>query len=272
MILLGTGTPYPDPKAQGPATAIVVGDRYFLVDAGTGVMRQANAAQLSRKGPAALFITHLHSDHTLGYADLIFTTWIMQRHLPTPVYGPQGLRKMTDHLLSAFEQDISIRMEGLERETPGGFRVNVHEIAPGVVYDSAGVRVTAIPVLHGSWNESFAYRFDTPDRSLVISGDTRPSEDLVKAAQGVDLLVHEVYPAVRLAPEGRPGGEHWPEYMRQFHTSDAELGALASRIQPKLLVLSHIVWLGGTEQELLAGIRKGGFTGKVVVGHDLERY
>ena len=272
VVLLGTGMPYPDPKAQGPATAIVVGDRYFVVDVGSGVMRQLNAAKLSLKGPAALFITHLHSDHLMGYPDLIFTSWIMQRHRTMPVFGPPGLQKMTDHLIAAFEEDISIRTDGLERETPEGYRVTVQEISAGVVYDSADVRVTAIPVHHGSWKEAFGYRFDTPDRSIVISGDARPSEELIKAAQGVDVLIHEVYPAAKLAPEKRPGGEYWPEYMRQFHTSDVELGVLAARAQPKLLVVYHIVRMGGTDKELLAAIRRGGFRGKAVVGHDLEKF
>ncbi|MCI0707401.1 MAG: MBL fold metallo-hydrolase [Ignavibacteriae bacterium] len=272
VVLLGTGTPYPSPNNQGPATAIVVGDRYFLVDAGAGVMRQVNAAKLSLKGPTAAFITHLHSDHTLGYPDLIFTTWIMQRHHPFAVYGPTGLQEMTDHFIAAYEQDIPIRTDGLEQETPEGYVVTVREITPGVIFDSLDVLVTAIPVPHGTWKEAYAYRFDTPDRSVVISGDMRPSEEFVLATQGVDVLVSEVYPEVRLAPEDRPGGEHWPQYMKEFHTSDVELGRMAARIQPKLLILHHIVWMGGTEKELLNGIRKGGFRGKTVIGKDLERY
>ena len=107
---------------------------------------------------------------------------------------------------------------------------------------------------------------------MLISGDTRSSENLIKAAQGVDALVHEVYSAAKLKPELRPGGEDWPKYMREFHTSDTELGALAARAQPKLLILSHIVRMGATDDELLAAIRAGGFTGRVVVGRDLDRY
>jgi ribonuclease BN (tRNA processing enzyme) len=272
IILLGTGTPYPDPAASGPATAVVVGKRLFLIDAGPGVMRRLRAANLPINGVEALFITHLHSDHTLGYPDLIFTSWVMGRRTPLQAYGPHGLKRMTAHLIAAYAEDIHIRTYGLERETPNGYRVAVHEIQPGIVYEKDGVRVRAIPVLHGSWKEAYAYRIETPDRSILISGDTRPSEALVSAAQGIDVLIHEVYPAARVAPEKRPGGEFWPQYMREFHTSDVELGKLAARIQPKLLILSHIVRLGGTDDELLAGIRAGGFTGRVVVGKDLEQY
>ena len=272
IILLGTGTPYPDPNASGPATAVVVGKRFFLFDAGAGVMRRMNAAGLPISGPEAVFITHLHSDHTLGYADLILTSWIMRRVSPLPAYGPHGLRSMTAHLLAAYAEDIHLRTYGLEREVRGGYRVKVHEIKSGVVYERDGVRITAIPVPHGSWKEAYAYRVDTPDRSIVISGDTRPSKALVRASRGVDVLVHEVYSPLHIVPENRPGGKYWPQYMREFHTSDVELGALASRAQPKLLILTHIIRSGSSDDDLLAGVRSGGFTGPVRVGKDLERY
>lgn len=271
VVLLGTGMPRPDPEASGPATAVVVGARVYLFDAGPGVERRLAAARLPINGVTALFLTHLHSDHTLGYPDLIFTSWVMGRRTPLQAYGPTGLRRMTHHLLAAWSEDIAVRTNGLERETPAGYRVAVHEIRAGVVYDSAGVRVTAIPVQHGEWREAFAFRIDTPDRSIVISGDTRPS-DALAAARGVDVLVHEVYPEARLAPEDRPGGEDWPRYMRAFHTSDVELGRIAAAAQPRLIILHHIIRMGGTDAELLAGVRSGGFTGRVVIGRDLERY
>lgn len=272
IILLGTGTPYPDPNSSGPATAVVFDGRVFLFDTGAGVTRRMNAAKLPLSGPEAVFITHLHSDHTLGYADLILTSWIMRRAKPFPVYGPRGLQRMTNHLLAAFSEDIEIRTRGLEHEVPGGYRVNVHEIQAGVVYEKNGVRVTAIVVQHGTWKHAFGYRVDTPDRSIVISGDARPSETLVKAAQGVDVLIHEVYSAAGLRPEDRPGGQDWPQYCREFHTSDVELGALAARIQPRFLILDHTIRFGASDEELLDAVRRGGYTGKAVVGKDLDRF
>jgi ribonuclease Z len=272
IILLGTGTPYPDPNASGPATAIVVGKRVFLFDAGDNVMRRMNAAKLPISGPEAVFITHLHSDHTLGYSDLILTSWVMRRVKPLQAYGPHGLRAMTQHLIAAYRQDIDVRTYGLERETAKGYRVNVHEIKSGLIYNKDGVRITAIPVPHGSWKEAYAYRIDTPDRSIIISGDTAPSEALTRAARGVDVLVHEVYSPLHIAPEDRPGGKYWPQYMREFHTSDVELGRLAARAQPGLLILTHIIRSGSTDEDLLNGVRAGGFTGAVRVGKDLERF
>jgi ribonuclease BN (tRNA processing enzyme) len=274
VILLGTGMPNPDPHAQGPATAVTVGNRTFLFDAGAGVERQLSAAGLHARTHAltAVFLTHLHSDHTLGLPDVILTTWVMGRKNPLRVCGPPGTRWMADQILAAWRDDIAIRTEGLEHEAPGGWAVDVRETRGGVVYDSAGVRVTAIPVKHGTWRWAFGYRVDAPGRSIVISGDTAPSEALEHAARGVDLLVHEVYPESRLAPEQRPGGGDWPRYMRAFHTSDRELGALCARAKPKPLVLTHIVRMGGTDAELIAGVRAGGYHGPVSIGHDLDRY
>ena len=272
VVLLGTGTPYPDPKASGPATAVVVGKRVFLFDAGAGVMRQMNAAGLPINGPEATFITHLHSDHTLGYPDLILTSWIMRRRQPLEVFGPPGLKRMTKHLLAAFSEDIEIRTRGLEREVPGYLRVDVHEIQPGVVFDREGVRVTALRVPHGSWKNAFAYRVDTPDRSILISGDTAPSKDLISAAKNIDVLVHEVYLSTNLKPENRPGGELWPQYMKEFHTSERELGEIAAKANCKTLLLTHIIRFGGTDEQLVSGIRDGGYVGRIVVGRDLERY
>jgi len=272
IVLLGTGTPRPDPHAAGPAMAVVLGTRVLLFDAGANVERQLAAASLPISGVEALFVTHLHSDHTLGLPDLLLTSWVMGRSAPLPVFGPRGVKAMVGHILDAWREDIAIRTDGLEREAPGGWRAQITEISPGPVYERDGIRVTAFPVKHGSWKEAFGYRVEAPGRSIVISGDTRPCASLAAAARGADVLVHEVYSAAHLAPEKRPGGELWPQYMKEFHTSDRELGEIAARARPKLLVLTHIVRMGATDREILDAVRNGGYTGRVVVGHDLDRF
>jgi ribonuclease BN (tRNA processing enzyme) len=271
VVLLGTGTPRPDPAASGPATAIVVGSRVFLFDAGAGVMRRMSAARLPVDGPTALFITHLHSDHTLGYPDVILTTWVMGRNKPLEAYGPHGLQAMTDNIIAAWKEDIDVRTNGLEHEPANGYAVHVHEIAPGIVYDSDGVRITAIPVLHGSWKEAYGYRIDTPDRSIVLSGDTRPSAALQAAARGVDILIHEVHPE----GGGRPGSKanaDWLRYSREFHTSDVELGRLAAAANPKMLVLYHFGARATAGDSVVAAIQRAGYRGRIVVGKDLDRF
>lgn len=269
VVMLGTGTPRPLPDVWGPATAIVVGARVFLVDAGVGVERRLAAAGLPIDGVTAAFVTHLHSDHVLGLPDLIFTSWVFGRARPFGLYGPHGLAKMTEHLYAAFGEDIRIRTEGLERQTPGGYRVNVHEIAPGVVYDSGGVRVTAFLVNHGEWREAYGYRFDTPGRTIVLSGDTRPSEELVRMATGVDVLIHEVEP-VGLRQLNSRTDVDWPRYIAEYHTTSTQLGELAARARPKLLIAYHYTRRVPPE-EILADIRRF-FSGPIVMAEDLQRF
>ena len=173
IVLLGTGTPLPDPERAGPSTAIVVNSTAYIVDAGTGLVRRAAAAQ--DKGVVALravnlkiaFLTHLHSDHTLGLPDLMITPWIMGRKEPLELYGPAGTQEMVNHIIEAYEVDRKIRTEGLEHSNNTGWKVNVHEIKPGVVFKDANVTVTAFAVRHGNV-EAYGYRFATPDRTMGI--------------------------------------------------------------------------------------------------------
>ena len=270
VVMLGTGTPRPLPDVWGPATAVVVGGRVFLVDAGVGVERRLVAAGLPADGVTAAFITHLHSDHVLGLADLIFTSWVMGRSRPFPVYGPHGLARMTQHLYAAFSEDIRIRTEGLEHEARDGYRIDVREIRPSVVYDSGGVRVTAFPVKHGEWREAYGYRFDGPGRSIVLSGDTRPSEELVRMATGVDLLIHEVQPSDSTQHPGNRSAAEWARYVRAYHTTAVQLGELAARARPKLLVVYHN-GRRATADRILADIRRS-YSGPVVIAADLQRF
>lgn len=271
VVLLGTGTPNAEPDRSGPAVAIVVDDTPYLVDLGPGVVRRAAAA--FQAGIEALdvsklrlaFLTHLHSDHTLGYADFIFTPWVLERDVPAEVYGPTGLQEMTDHLLAAYEKDIRVRLEGLEPANPDGYKVNVHEIEPGLVYEDENVRVTAFPVEHGAWTQSFGYRFETPDRTIVISGDTRPSPAIAEYCRGCDLLIHEVYSQAGF--EGRD--PVWQRYHAASHTSSLELGRIAAEAKPGLLVLYHQLLWGSTPAELVDEIRQL-YDGDIVYGRDLD--
>jgi len=198
IVLLGTGNPGPDPDRSGPATAIVVNDTAYLVDFGPGVVRRASAAFLD-KGIKALeptklrvaFVTHLHSDHTVGYPDLIFTPWTIGRRVPLEVYGPKGLKAMTEHLLEAYRVDIETRTnpDGNQRGFLEGHNVNAHEISPGVVYKDANVTATAFATKHAM--DSYGCRFDALDRSIVISGDTNPTQETIDACRGCDVLIHE---------------------------------------------------------------------------------
>jgi len=256
VVVLGTGTPVADPERSGPAVAVVVNGQAYLVDCGAGVVRRAAAAanngfpELKATQLKIVFITHLHSDHTLGYPDLIFSPWVLGRAAPLEAYGPHGLEGMTSHIEAAWAEDIDVRRTGLEQANATGYKVNVHEITPGVVYRDANVTVTAFPVKHGTWKEAYGYAFQTKDRKIVLSGDTAPADEVVKACDGCDLLLHEVY-----NPHGEEmNKQHWKEYFRTFHTSPAELGEIARRAHPKLLVVYHQVLEGLPEKDLVEQI------------------
>ena len=275
VVLLGTGTPRPQPDRSGPCTAIVVDGTPYLVDVGPGVVRRAQAAfdrgvsGLAVTGIERAFVTHLHSDHTVGLPDLVFTPWVVGRKNTLHVHGPKGIAPMIEHVLAAWREDVEMRTQGMEKKWP--LRVEAHEVEPGVVYRDDRVTVTAVPIRHGDWKHAYGYAFQTPDRRIVISGDTSPSPELAAACNGCDVLVHEVYVSVTVAPM-----PNWPEYRRKYHTSTRELGELAKRAKPGLLIVHHTSQRapdGGLipEQLYLDEIAEV-YSGKVVFGRDLEVY
>lgn len=273
IVLLGTGTPIPDPDRSGPSVAIVVNDTPYIVDFGPGVVRRAEAAYrqgIKGLAPSRLtraFVTHLHSDHTVGYPDLIFTSWVAGRTEPLEVFGPKGIRAMSLHIMQAYREDVEIRLNGLEQANRNGYKVNAHEVQPGIVYRDQNVTVKAFLVKHGSWPEAYGYRFETPDKTIVISGDTTPAESVVQNCNGCDVLIHEVYSQAGFLKKT----PQWQKYHSHFHTSSLELAQLASRAKPKLLILYHQLFWDEPENDLLNEIRRG-YNGKVVSGHDLEVY
>jgi ribonuclease BN (tRNA processing enzyme) len=274
VVMLGTGSPFADPDRSGPSVAIVVNDTPYIVDFGPGVVRRASAMSpafggsiegLTVKHLKHAFLTHLHSDHSAGYADLILSPWTLDRDQPLEVYGPEGIIEMTEAILKAYVEDIRYRVYGREQTNNEGWRVNAHPIKEGVVFKDANVKVEAFRVKHGSWPNAFGYRFTTPDRVVVISGDTVLDKNVEKFSEGVDILIHEVYSVAGLSQRT----ESWQDYHSSNHTSAHELGEMASRVKPGLLVLTHMLFFGSTEDELLAEVKQK-YSGNVVMANDLD--
>ena len=280
VVLLGTGTPSPDPERSGAATAVVVNGTPYLIDFGPGVVRRIAAA--SQQGVPGLgvvnvrvaFVTHLHSDHTAGYADLILTPWSVGRSQPLEVYGPKGLKHMTHHILEAYQDDIAIRRKDKQvlgvPEQADGYKVQAHEIRPGTVYKDEHVTVKAFLVNHGDVPQAFGYRIETPERAIVISGDAAPSQSIIDACNGCDVLIHEAYSMMTY----NAVSPSYQEYRRKHHTSSREVAEIATKARPGLLILYHRANPGGVgrpnpEQALLEEVRQL-YGGKVVIGHDLD--
>jgi ribonuclease BN (tRNA processing enzyme) len=205
VVLLGTGNPNPDPQRMGPSAAVVSGQRVYIVDAGPGIVRRAAQAGIQMQQLTRAFVTHLHSDHTAGLPDLIFTPAVTGRLGPLELYGPPGLRQMTGLVMKAWKQDIEIRLHGLEPSVAQAYVVHAHDVKPGEIYRDDAVRVIAFPVKHGSWKYAYGYRFEAKDKVIVFSGDTTYSDEVARAAAGCDILVHEVYSAAGLVSEHRSG-------------------------------------------------------------------
>lgn len=277
VVMLGTGNPNPSPSQSGCSVALVVNDTPYIVDFGPGLIRQAAAMSpryggkiegLDVKNIKRAFLSHLHSDHTTGYPDLILTPWVMGRNEPLEVYGPEGINEMTSHILKAYEEDIRYRLYGYEPANNQGWRVNSYEFTKeGIIYEDENIKVEAFPVTHGTWPNAWGFRFTTPDKIIVISGDSTPSDKVINYASGADILIHEVY--YKKAFDTKT--EFWKNYHARNHTSTIELAEIANKAKPKLLVLYHILFWGATEEDLINEISTK-YTGEVIVGNDLDIY
>ncbi|HEY6218843.1 MAG TPA: MBL fold metallo-hydrolase [Gemmatimonadaceae bacterium] len=267
VVMLGTGTPNADPERSGPSVAVVVNGQPYIVDAGPGVVRRAAAAKLPMPSLSIVFLTHLHSDHTLGLPDLMLSPWVLDRTTPLRVFGPRGTRDMVQHISAAYAKDVDIRLHGGEPSNKTGYRAIVAEIDSGIVYRDSNVTVTAFRVPHGTWDEALGYKFVARDRVIVISGDTKPTDEIVKQCSRCDVLLHEVY----LDSTSKRRTPAWRAYDKAFHTSTLELGGLATRARPKLLVMYHQLYRGGTDEDLLREVHTR-YSGPVVSARDLARY
>jgi len=236
------------------------------------------------------FITHLHEDHTLGLADLILTPWMEGRSEALQLYGPVGIRDMTDNILAAYKEDIGSKESDAEGKTyvkrerapanadpsrpipdaarrSNGHKVDVHEIQPGLVYQDQNVRVIAFLVTHDRWKEALGYRFDAEGKSIVISGDTTPTESVPQACNGCDVLVHEAFTGSGFVQDP---GSPFKRVGGGGHTPSKELGKIASKAKAKMLVVTHWIPLEqATQDDLLRDIREN-YSGPVVIARDLD--
>lgn len=275
LTLLGTGTPIPDPSRRGPAQVIEVGDALVLVDCGSGALYRLLEAGYARPQIAQIALTHLHSDHITGLPDLLWAGWINEWwRTPPPIIGPRGTAGFIEGLVRAFSEDIRARHAG-DRFHREWITPPVAELDDTSSTDGDGWRLTGFRVDHEPVDQAFGYRLDAGGGSVVISGDTRPSESLIRHAHGADLLVHEVYfkrgADALLAGVTDPDALLRRRTVNRYHTSSEELGAVASAAEVGRLVLSHILFRGASPAELAADITPT-YSRAVVVGADLQAF
>ena len=275
VILLGTGNPNPIPERAGPSTAIIVNNTPYLFDAGEGVMRQAEAARvkhklegLGRTKFAHLFLTHLHWDHTVGVPEVMMTPWTQGRKEPLKVFGPLGTKNMMNNFSQAFKDDIHIRISGLEPANDKGWQIETTEFDGNYLYEDENVKVEAFRVCHGNFEQSVGYKVITPDKVIVLSGDTAYCPIIAEKAKGADILIHEGYPSKSHAKLPKS----WADYHTAYHTSAVDIARIANAAKPKLVVLSHqLTWMDDPLSMIVDEVAET-YKGNVINGNDLDKF
>jgi ribonuclease Z len=266
VTLLGTGSPLPVMERFGPSILIEAGDQKFLVDAGRGSLQRLWQADVRYKDVQSVLFTHLHSDHVVGFPDLWLTGWLTGRRVaPLQVWGPTGTKKMVSNLQTAFEFDIKARIAD-GTGAPAGVAINAVDIKEGTVFQKNGVKLTAFLVDHGRVEPAFGYRIDYAGRSVVLSGDTRYSQNLIRYSKGVDLLIHEVVSPEVLARMNFPAA--LSKTIIDYHTTPEQAGEIFAIVKPRMAVFSHIIQPIATEKDIIPRTRKA-YTGPVELGEDL---
>ena len=275
VTLLGTGAPVPSMERFGPSILVEAGQQKLLFDCGRGAAQRLWQLKIPLRQVNVLFLTHLHSDHVVGIPDLWLTGWIPsafgRRELPFRVIGPAGTKDMMTNMQKSFAWDIQTRSKE-KNKADSGAMVNARDIEEGFVWEQEGVKVTPFTVRHAEFIDSaLGYRIDYAGHSVILSGDTRYSENLVRYAKGADVVVHEVAAAQEDSTKN-------PALIKQilgFHTSPEDAGRVFQQVQPKLAVFSHIVLLSPdpavpppTTSELMRRTKKT-YNGEVQVGEDL---
>lgn len=270
VVLLGTGTPALTPGRYQSATAIIVNDQPYIVDCGSGCLeriveaRSNGILELTFEKLNKLFLTHFHPDHTVGLPGFLISPWIRGRRV-IDVYGPTGTKEMIEGILTTFQKGINEHLYHGPKKLDN-LRVDANDFTEGVIYKDELVEVEAIKVMHGTF-DAFGFKFNTPDKTIVLSGDTRPVPKLYQKAANCDILIHEVYceAEIQQFPQG------FRKYFKEVHTSGTELGRIAQEVNPGLLVLTHQILYNRPKEELIDEIRAN-YKGELAFGNDLDLF
>jgi ribonuclease Z len=276
LTMLGTGSPLPNPQRRGPSQVVQCGDDHILIDCGAGTLHRLVEAGCWTQPLKAIAFTHLHSDHVTGVLDVLWAGWIQRRwSVPPTIYGPPGTRHFIDHLIQAMDYDIRVRSERAELLTRESLVPRVVEFEEGWGVEGSDWRMSAFRVEHLPVDQAFGFRIDQDSSSLAISGDTKVSENLIKHAQEVDILVHEVY-WTRGLREAAAAVAHNPaerirfELLPSYHTGSEDVGKVAAKANARHLVLSHFI-RPRADADFAADI-KPDYSGKLTVAEDLMTF
>ena len=268
VVILGSGTPRLDIDRFSQSILVEAGDERLLFDTGRGTAIRLSQMNVNLSSVNNIFFTHLHSDHIVGFPDVLMTGWVYQREKTLNIFGPSGTKNFVDNIKDAFNEDIKIRLKKPEELKMSGLKTYVKEISDGLVYKSKNIEVHAIDVDHGGGVEhAYGYKINYKDKSVVISGDTNYSEELVNAANDVDVLIHEI----AAAPSSLINKSEKVRGIMNYHTTPEELSKIINQTKAKFTVLNHVLLLGGiTEDKVLKLIKTNlDKDTEVMFGYDL---
>ncbi len=269
LTVLGSGYVEPLADKYGASILVEAGEEKLLFDAGRGTATRLRQLGVGYESVDKLFLTHLHSDHVVGIPDLFLTGWVLGRRTsPLRIWGPAGTEHMAHHLVEAYEFDIVIRSEKHTSYPAAGARIEATEFEEGVVYEANGVKVTAFTVDHGLVSPAFGFRVDYRGRSIALSGDTRPSDNLIKHASGVDVLLHEAFAPVAYAAAHPEFPQTVIESVQNVHTTPRQAGEVFAAVNPRLAVFYHID-PGEAFARELRNVARESFDGPLEVSDDL---
>jgi len=276
VIMLGTGTPIASAERAGSGFAVIYNGEAYLFDAGQGTVQRAiqawktmDAPELDPRKIKYVFLSHLHSDHTIDYPELASSLWWERETAQLNAYGPKGLQEITNSYYDMQAIDFNFRTTGIQPVIDENlFKVVVHEIPKdGIIFNKNNVTVEAFSVDHGHIKPAYGYKITTPDKTIVFSGDTTYSENLIKKAKGADILIHEV-----MSEEGwKPLPLNWQTYHDSSHTLTSKLAKVANQVRPKLLVLTHVLHYDAPIETAYTEV-KALYEGDVVLANDLDEY
>jgi len=282
VILLGTGAPIVGIQRSKPANVVMAGKQFFMVDCGAGVIQRLHMSGIPVPRISDIFFTHHHSDHNSGFVDLLLTGWIggkdaPGRQTPAQIYGPTNTRQIIGKFLDAMQWDINIRAKHTGSPLEG-MQVHYHEKNDGMVYDNDGIKVTAFTVDHGIVKPAIGYRFEYKGKVIVISGDTLPTENMIKYSENADILIHEAYSKTwmdRVMKKAPHGMKDLLTKIMNYHSSTDEAAEIAKKAKVKHLVFTHLipdptpVWYF---EKLWAKGSSDIYNGKITVGRDLMQF
>ena len=268
VIFLGTGTPRPDIERFSQSILVESGNERLLFDVGRGAVIRMSQANIPIQDIDKVFLTHLHSDHVLGMPDLIMTGWIYQRSKKLNIFGPIGTKDFIYHIKKTFDEDVKIRTVPPEGHSLSGLNTEVFEIEEGLIYKNGDLKVYAFEVDHGGGvKHGFGFKITNGDQTIIISGDTNLSRNLIENAKDCDLLIHEIAGAPKSVIEKNPKVKG----LMNYHTTVEEMATILNETKPRLTILTHVLALGGTKPDTILtevqNITKNKF--KIKMAYDL---